>query len=169
MLGPGPRERLARGFRSLVAALPEGATKDRMRRVWRLATASRSLAGSRSGGRFPAQPLADVDALVTPNEVVERHGTGVILRRIFGAGAGMLSIRSSTLYPQESFGAAQLRVTHDGRSRSESFERMLHVLNGHRVTRVVCVPYFEGDLISATTPIAQSTPIVLLSYPWSKR
>src|SRR5690349_1207354 len=55
----------------------------------------------------------DADAIVTTNEVCDRHGTGVILRRIFGASPNVLSIRSSRLYPEHLLGQEQLCFGHN--------------------------------------------------------
>lgn len=91
----------------------------------------------------------DADAIVTTNEVCDRHGTGVILRRIFGASPNILSIRSSRLYPEHLLGQQQLCFGHNGLNRSESFTNVLRILNGNTVRRVVCVPFLPDELITA--------------------
>src|SRR5579862_978195 len=69
--------------------------------------------------------IRDADAIITTNEVCDRHGTGVILRRIFGQAPNVLSIRSTSLYPEHALGKAQLCFRHEGLSRPESFAHVL--------------------------------------------
>ena len=98
---------------------------------------------------LPCNALKDADAVITPNEVTDRHGTGVILRRIFVDSCNILSIRSTNLYHEHAFGAAQLHLSHEGLSRAESFGRMLTALNGTTIRRILCVPYHPDELVSA--------------------
>lgn len=93
--------------------------------------------------------LLDADAIVTTNEVTDRHGTGVLLSRIFGECPNILSIRSTSLYREHKLGRGELCFGHQGLSRSESFERVLYALNGSTVRRVFCVPYQQDELITA--------------------
>ena len=93
--------------------------------------------------------IHDADVIVTTNEVTDRHGTGVILSRIFGRSPNILSIRSTDLYREHNLGAAQLRFSQDSLSRPQSFERVLFALNGASVRRVLCVPFLPDELITA--------------------
>jgi len=93
--------------------------------------------------------LRDADAIITTNEVSDRHGTGVILRRIFGHSTNLLSIRSTSLYPDHALGQAQLCFGHEDLSRPQSFARVLAALNGSTVRRVLCVPFLADELITA--------------------
>ena len=98
---------------------------------------------------LPEGMFSEADVIVTPNEVNERHGTGVILKRIFGFSPNILSIRSSSHYDEHSFGAASLCLSHKGLTRPESFRLILDALNKCKVRRILCVPYFPDDLITA--------------------
>jgi FkbM family methyltransferase len=93
--------------------------------------------------------LTDADAIVTPNEVTDRHGTGVLINRIFGRSPNILSIRSASDYPDHSLGAVQLIIRHQGLSQAESSARLLQALNGTTVKRVVCVPFASDELVTA--------------------
>ena len=93
--------------------------------------------------------LLNADALVTTNEITDRHGTGVILGRIFGDSPGILSVRSTNLYHEQHLGAERLLLSQDGLSRAQSFERVLYALNGSRVNRVLCVPFLPDELVTA--------------------
>ena len=99
--------------------------------------------------QLPWRKLQEADAIITPNEVTDRHGTGVILSRIFGACPNILSIRSANFYGEHQLGAAALCFGHEGLSRAESFRRVLQALNGSTVRRVLCVPYQPDELITA--------------------
>jgi FkbM family methyltransferase len=98
---------------------------------------------------LPRGAIRDADAIVTTNEVSDHHGTGVILRRIFGRSANILSIRSTDLYPNHALGEAQLCFGHEDLSRPQSFARVLAALNGSTVGRVLCVPFLADELITA--------------------
>jgi FkbM family methyltransferase len=98
---------------------------------------------------LPPESIGQADAIVTVNEVTDRHGTGVILDRIFGASPNILSIRSTNLYGEHKLGAAQLRFGQEGLTRAESFHRVLYALNGATVQRVLCVPYQPDELITS--------------------
>lgn len=98
---------------------------------------------------LPRNALRDADAIVTTNEVSDRHGTGVILRRIFGAGGNILSLRSTNLYPDHALGRASLCLAHQGLSRPQSFARLLAALNGTTVRRILCVPFLPDELLTA--------------------
>ena len=107
----------------------------------------RKIAATETG--LPKGAFTDADVIITPNEVNDRHGTGVILRRIFGDSPNVLSIRSSSHYGEHSFGAASLCLSHKDLTRAESFQHVLDALNKSTVRRVLCVPYFPDDLITA--------------------
>jgi len=98
---------------------------------------------------LPRDAIRDADAIITTNEVTDRHGTGVILRRIFGQSPGILSIRSTRLYSEHALGQAELCLGHEGFSRVESFTRIASALNGNTVRRVLCVPFLPDELITA--------------------
>jgi FkbM family methyltransferase len=95
--------------------------------------------------------LQDADVLITTNEVTDRHGTGVILNRIFGRSRNLLLVRSTNLYREHSLKGQQLFLSHEGLSRAQSFERVLFALNGSTVRRVLCVPFLPDELVTAIT------------------
>src|SRR5437868_500140 len=55
----------------------------------------------------PAKSKA-CDVIITPNEVTPRHGTGVLIKRLFGSSPGVFSIRSRNLYNEHYFGERSL-------------------------------------------------------------
>ena len=120
-----------------------------LKRTWRKMV--RRVRGPIRAGITPlaAKALIQADAIVTTNEVSDRHGTGVILDRIFGRAPNVLSIRSTNLYGEHRLGAAHLVLPHQGLTRTQSFARMLYALNGSTVRRILCVQFLPDELISA--------------------
>ncbi len=115
--------------------------------LWLINRSGRRVA--RGVKQLRAQALSQADAIVTTNEVTDRHGTGVLLRRMFGSSRNILSIRSTSLYPEHQFGEEQLQFNHEGLSRQESFARVAFALNGSTVRRVLCVPFHPDELLTA--------------------
>jgi FkbM family methyltransferase len=99
--------------------------------------------------KVPAGWFKDGIAIVTPNEVNDRHGTGVIIRRCFDGIPGILSIRSTNLHSDHQFGDFAFRFAHQGLPREESYRRLLEVLRGNSFKYVICVPYLEDELVTA--------------------
>src|SRR5579862_43243 len=120
-----------------------------LKRIWRKLTRHSRRHATRNVRPLPPNALRDADVIITTNEVSDRHGTGVILRRIFGQAPNVLSIRSTSLYPEHALGKAQLCFRHEGLSRPESFAHVLSVLNGSTVRRVLCVPFLCDELVTA--------------------
>jgi FkbM family methyltransferase len=120
-----------------------------LKKIWRKLLHRRKSRPEEGVDRLPPNALCHADAIVTVNEVTDHHGTGVILRRIFGTSPNVLSIRSTRLYPEHSLGSAHLCLSHEGFSRPQSFARVWHALNGSTVQRVLCVPYHADELLTA--------------------
>src|ERR1700730_13363389 len=121
-----------------------------LRKIWKKLTHKERDRATYGIQRLARQEVVQTyDAIVTTNEVCDRHGTGVILRRIFGISPGILSIRSTKLYPDHALGQADLYFGHEGLSRPESFARVVAALNGNLVRRIVCVPFLPDELITA--------------------
>ncbi len=90
-----------------------------------------------------------VDVVVTPNEVNDKHGTGVLVRRIFEGCSHIVSLRARNDYGGEHhFGDLAICLP-AGYSRSETFQNVLAVLRGKAVRKVICIPYIADDLITS--------------------
>lgn len=88
--------------------------------------------------------------LITPNEANQRHGIGIIVERFFGHLPNTLSIRSHNSFGGEQrFGTHQRLISQTGRTRAESRELLRHVLHGSTVRRILCIPFFPDDLVTA--------------------
>lgn len=99
---------------------------------------------------LPSKVLSIADVIITANEVNEMHGTGVLISRIFTDSSNIFSIRSSNHYnAAHSFGNVSICISHRGFSRSEVFSNILREFNGITAKRVLCVPYYPDDVLSA--------------------
>lgn len=100
---------------------------------------------------FPkGKTLTKADVVITPNEINTRHGTGLLVKRIFGTGANTISIRSADTYAGDhQFGDLSLSISHRGCSRPESFKKLLKQLEDVTIRRILCIPFFKDDLITA--------------------
>lgn len=98
----------------------------------------------------PPTSLGPLDLLVTHCEVSERHGTGVLLRRLFLGGAPVATVRSVDLYGgEQDLGVVQVRLEHDRAPWAEVIAGVLRTLGHLEVRRILCVPYFPADVLTA--------------------
>jgi hypothetical protein len=94
--------------------------------------------------------LVDADAIVTHVEVNERHGVGVLLKRVFRGRGRLIVIRSQDHYGgAQDFGELRLRIGHDKTSRPAVFRRVLQEMERHTAARILCVPYYADDVRNA--------------------
>lgn len=119
----------------------------------RLARLRQRLADLDAGGRARllqavARPASGpVDLLVTHNEVSERHGTGVLLRRLFLGGPPVASVRSVDLYGgEQDLGQPRLRLDLGDASWLEVMETVVGALGHLDVRRILCVPYGPSEV-----------------------
>lgn len=132
------------GRRSELAVAHDGAQQDAYR-------AALEAALSRAAPpRVAAAPEQSLDAIVTHAEYNERHGVGLLIRTVFGGGDDVVAIRSRTVFGgEERFGRRLIQLSHQGRTRPEVYAATLAALQGIRVRRILCAPYFEDDLRTA--------------------
>jgi hypothetical protein len=97
-----------------------------------------------------SRPPVRTDLIVTHCEINPRHGTGVLLERLFAGNTRLLTIRSRDLYDgKQTFGTKNIRLSHDGRSRPEILAAVLAAMGNNLPARVLCVPYFPDDVLTA--------------------
>lgn len=96
------------------------------------------------------QQLKRADVIITPNEVNDKHGTGILVRRIFGTSPNIVSIRSMNTYKGEHhFGDLNLCISHQKLSRFESFQTIIQSLGTVSINRIICIPLSPDDVITA--------------------
>lgn len=90
------------------------------------------------------------DIVVTPCEVVDLHGTGVLVSRMFADSSSIVSLRSTNFYdvPQE-FGAANFCLPLIQSSLKEVKAWVKWCLAGTKVRRALCLPYLPAEPIIA--------------------
>ncbi|MBW4604813.1 MAG: FkbM family methyltransferase [Calothrix sp. FI2-JRJ7] len=90
------------------------------------------------------------DVIITCNEVNERHGTGVLLRRIFKDSPNIFSIRSCNHYGGEhDFGEESACLPQVMLSRADIFAHVLQTFQHQNVRRILCIPYYPSDVLVA--------------------
>ncbi|BDA75741.1 hypothetical protein CAL7716_099070 [Calothrix sp. PCC 7716] len=90
------------------------------------------------------------DVIITCNEVNERHGTGVLLRRIFKDSPNIFSIRSCNHYEGEhDFGEESACLPQVMLSKADIFAYVLQTFEYQNVRRILCIPYYPSDVLVA--------------------
>jgi FkbM family methyltransferase len=88
--------------------------------------------------------------LVVPNEICDLHGTGVLVRRLFGDGEGVVCIRSHEHYRgQHRFGEQDRVLFHPDGRRDGVLARVSQCIADLEVTEVFAIPFFESDFLTA--------------------
>ncbi|MFN9175450.1 MAG: hypothetical protein ACK58N_13365, partial [Synechocystis sp.] len=90
------------------------------------------------------------DVVVVPCEVNERHGTGILLKRIFSDSEGIISLRSRNVHGgQQDFGGCDFCLSHSGRSYSQVLLEIYQQFKDKRPKQILSVPYFLDDFLSS--------------------
>jgi hypothetical protein len=93
---------------------------------------------------------SDVDLIVTHSEVNNRHGTGILLQRLFPDSREIVTIRSKNLYDGcQEFGAFDLCLPSEKLSRSEIAAKIDETLGSRKPRRILLVPYYAYDILIA--------------------
>ncbi len=100
---------------------------------------------------FLGQSLLEADLVITTNEVNYRHGTGALVKRIFPDSDNIFSIRSYNHYNGEhDFGDVSIQLSYQKLSaRPEIFQRVLNELKGTTIKRILCIPYYPDEILTA--------------------
>jgi hypothetical protein len=96
-------------------------------------------------------PLARraADVFITPVEVNESHGTGVLLRALFGGDPGVISLRSADQYGGRADFGISIKLAHANSARDQVFARVAEAFRDFDVRRIVCAPYNSSDVSNA--------------------
>ncbi|HEY6003557.1 MAG TPA: hypothetical protein VIV57_11835 [Anaeromyxobacter sp.] len=90
------------------------------------------------------------DVVVSMNEMNDRHGTGVLVKRVFAGCKGIVSVRARDDYGGDhTFGDVAVVLSQKGFTRADSYRRVLATFEGRDVRRVVCVPFTGDDLVTS--------------------
>ncbi len=92
-----------------------------------------------------------LDVVVSATEINTRHGTGILMKRMFGGWPNLVTIRTLNIYNEhEEIGLADFIIGNSKPSRPEIFRIVQDWLGRANIRRVVCVPFYAEDLIAAT-------------------
>lgn len=111
-------------------------------------------AGAKTGGPESAPSLAvlregsdvhDASAIVTALEINSSHGTGILLRRLFGGDPALLHVRCTDFYDGRSSGVLRLRLP----AGIDAEKVLPPVLGTSTVARLLVVPWHQQDVANA--------------------
>jgi FkbM family methyltransferase len=91
-----------------------------------------------------------VDVVCTHNEINDRHGTGILVDRLFQRpGPPVMSVRAQSEWGgEQEFGVERLEIPRST-SRREIYSWMLDRLSGRSVRHVHCIPWGEPEIHAA--------------------
>jgi hypothetical protein len=93
--------------------------------------------------------ISKFDFVIAPCEVNERHGTGILLKRIFPNSQGMISLRSRSIYGgQQDFGEFDFCISHGDLRYSQSLLNIYHYFKDKKPQKILSIPYFLDDFLS---------------------
>jgi hypothetical protein len=98
--------------------------------------------------RLVSAPLGvrEFDAIISHIEVNDRHGVGVVLRMLYGDRPDILCVRSRDFFEGDNqLGERSIRINH-AEDRLSAFTGVVCAMNGIRVRRILCVPYYPADV-----------------------
>src|ERR1041384_2418620 len=91
--------------------------------------------------------LQEADAIITHIEVNDQHGVGALTRKLFAGRPNILSVRSADYYNgEQDFGDCHFCLSHADKTRDAVFQTTLNALGATTVARILCIPYFAGDV-----------------------
>jgi hypothetical protein len=106
---------------------------------------------------------ARIDVLITTNEMNDRHGTGVLVKRILKSHRDLFCIRFQNDWGDHDLGDWNIRLPKTGGNRVECFRNILRLLRGRKVRQVLCVP-FQVDELTASIAIHEAFGARLCAY-----
>lgn len=94
--------------------------------------------------------FGDYDFIISHAEVNDRHGVGVLLKRIFRYDQNIISIRSRNLYDgKDDLGNFNFLIHHDNYDINSIYEQVRSSLGNLKPKRILCIPYFLDDILTA--------------------
>jgi FkbM family methyltransferase len=93
------------------------------------------------------RPRDEVDVVVSCNEVNNRHGTGVLIQRMFADPHDVISIRANTHFDgEQTWGCIQATPPEEGLDRAALSRWVLQLTASYRIRRIYCVPFGEPEI-----------------------
>jgi hypothetical protein len=114
-----------------------------------------------SATQSPRTRLRDATLVVTHAEVCDRHGTGALLGKIFKDERSLLVLYSRSYFDSQSLGTFAHHMPHPELELEVAERKLAALLDGHDVKRIICVPFYPDDALSAiATAKLTSAPLV---------
>jgi FkbM family methyltransferase len=117
---------------------------------------------SRVKARVPSS-TEGLTVVVTPNEVTEDHGSGILIYRLLKDVRPVAVVRTAQHYDGSClFGGPDLVLPPGNLSREEAFRAALEWFAPGQIKRVLCVPFFDQELhISIALKQTYGVPLIL--------
>jgi hypothetical protein len=97
-----------------------------------------------------SQPTSLSDIVISHIEINNKHGTGILLQRIFTDSTHIFAVRSRDMYDGENYlGFGSTCLSYTGLSRADVFQHVLQELKTINAKRAICIPYYPDDVLSA--------------------
>ncbi len=101
-------------------------------------------------GQKSKETAVPMDVVVTYNEVNNKHGTGILILRLFKNSSNIFSLRSRNDYEgEQDFGEIAVQFECSGLSRAEIYQQVIEGMEGIIARKVICIPYSPYDLLLA--------------------
>ncbi|NCO75047.1 MAG: glycosyltransferase family 4 protein [Cyanobacteria bacterium] len=107
---------------------------------------------------------SEYDFIISHSEVNDRHGVGVLLKRLFNDDQQIVSIRSHNLYDgKDDFGNFNFLIHHENHDIASVYSHIQSVLEDLKPRRILSIPYFIDDFLS-TIAIKNLFDVPLCTY-----
>lgn len=103
----------------------------------------------RSEADPPTARLQDGTLVITHTEVCLRQGVGAALAKMFAEEPELLVFYSRSYFEGQCFGTVTHHLPHPDQDLAGARERVRVRLQGHRINRIFCVPFYPDDALSA--------------------
>ncbi len=92
--------------------------------------------------------IFSIDLIIVHCEINERHGVGILIKRIFSDGQGIATVRSKNLYDgQQDFGDYDLHIPCEGLSYPEILLKVQSEFGQRKPRRILSIPYYLEDCL----------------------
>jgi hypothetical protein len=92
--------------------------------------------------------MADATLVVTHAEICSRHGTGALLAKILENEPSLAVFYSHQLFGRNDLGRA-VHLEQSNPSKTAARAKVAKILAGSHVSRILCVPYYPDEALSA--------------------
>ena len=100
--------------------------------------------------RYISKLLSETIAIITFDEINDRHGTAILIKRIFSGYSNIISIRSRTNYGGDhNFGNFSLELSYQDMSRIEIYQNIINQLKEINITKIFCIPFTQDEIFTA--------------------